>query len=280
MGSAFLVLFLMLALCVTEFSGGAARPMGQGAAVAAKPDAAALAEARKTFSSICAACHGLDGHGGERGPDIASRQVQSHSDEELRRTVRNGISETGMPNFAYLGEAKIAGLVGYLRVLQGKSEALPMPGDAERGATLFSGEAKCAQCHMANGNGGFIAPDLTAFASGVSPADIRRAILNPAQDERRNRGKAVITFRDGRSQEGVVRNEDNFSLQLQSQDGAFHLIQKSEISGVQAVTEPAVHAEFGKALAPKDLDDLVSYLMRSAEKEPQKGPRKRKHHAE
>jgi len=185
-----------------------------------------------------------------------------------------------MPNFAYLGEAKIEGLVGYLRELQGKSEPLPMPGDPQRGATLFSTDAKCAQCHMANGKGGFIATDLTAFAAGMSPADLRRAILNPAQDERRNRGKAVVTFKDGRSQEGVVRNEDNFSLQLQSLDGSFYLIEKSELSGVQAATELVVHAAFGKALAPKDLDDLVSYLMRIAEKQAQKEPGKRKHHAE
>jgi cytochrome c oxidase cbb3-type subunit III len=277
------VLLLMLAGCAMGFGGGASTVLGQGTAAAAKTastDPAALGEARKTFSSICAACHGLDGHGGERGPDIASRQVQAHSDEELMRTVRNGISETGMPNFAYLGEAKIEGLVGYLRELQGKSEPLPMPGDPQRGATLFSTDAKCAQCHMANGKGGFIAPDLTAFAAGTSPADIRRAIMNPSQDDRRNRGQVVVTFKDGHSQEGMVRNEDNFSLQLQSLDGAFHLVQKSEISAVTVSTKPIMHAEYGKMLAPKELDDLVSYLMRIAEKEPQKEPGKRKHHAE
>lgn len=282
MGAIYSILLLVLAICAAGYSFGAPKFLGQETAQAAKADGAdpaALGEARKTFSSICAACHGLDGHGGERGPDIASRQVQARSDEELKRTVRNGISETGMPNFAYLGEAKIEGLVGYLRVLQGKSEPLPMPGDPRRGARLFSGEGKCAQCHMANGRGGFIAPDLTAFAAGMSPADIRRGILNPTLDERRNRGKVMVTFKDGKSQEGVVRNEDNFSLQLQSLDGAFHLLQKSEISGVQAASAVA-HTDFGKMLTPKDLDDLVSYLMGLAEKEPQKEAGKRKHHAE
>ena len=282
-GPVYFVAVLVLAACATGFSGGAYTVLGQGktaGAKAASADPVVLGEAGKTFSSICAACHGLDGHGGERGPDIASRQAQAHSDEELKRTVRNGISETGMPNFAYLGEAKIEGLVGYLRVLQGKSEPLPMPGDPQRGAALFSGGGQCAQCHMANGKGGFIAPDLTAFAAGMSPADIRRAILNPAQDGRQNRGNVVVTFKDGHSQEGVVRNEDNFSLQLQSLDGAFHLVQKGDISGVQAATRAGIHGDYGKTLAPKDLDDLVSYLMRVAEKEPQKELGKRKHQSE
>lgn len=242
--------------------------------------AARLAEARQTFSTTCAACHGLDGHGGERGPDIASRQVQKHSDEQLTRTVRNGISETGMPNFAFLGDAKIATLVNYLRVLQGASAPLPMPGNPHKGEILFGGAAQCAQCHMARGAGGFIASDLSTFAAGISPADVRRAIVAPAPDFRQYRGKVVVTFANGRSQEGVVRNEDNFSLQLQSLDGTFHLVQRSEISAIKPSDQPLVHADYGKTLTPGQLDDLVSYLMHIAGNEPPKEPAIRKHQTE
>ena len=193
------------------------------------------------------------------------------------RTVRDGISETGMPNFAFLGNAKIEALVSYLRVLQGTSGPLPMPGNPQRGEALFGGSAQCAQCHIAKGVGGFISTDLSAFAAGVSPAEIRRAIVNPAQDGRQNRGKVVITFANGSSREGVVRNEDNFSLQLQSLDGTFHLVQKLEISAVKPSEQPLVHADYGKTLTPGQLEDLVSYLMHIAEKEPPKDAAKQKH---
>ena len=206
--------------------------------------------------------------------------VQEHSDEQLARIVRNGISETGMPNFAFLGDAKIAALVSYLRVLQGTSGPLPMPGNPQQGEALFRGAAHCAQCHMANGAGGFIAPDLSAFGAGVSPADMRRAILNPTPDDKQNGGTVVVTLADGSSQEGVVRNEDNFSLQLQSLDGMFHLVQKSEVSAVKPSERPVMHADYGKSLTPGQLDDLVSYLMHIAEKAPPKDSLKRKHHTE
>ncbi len=258
----------------------AAPVLAQTSPSPAVPDtsnAARLAEGRQTFSATCAACHGLDGHGGERGPDIASRQVQKHSDEELSRTVRNGISETGMPNFAFLGDAKIAGLISYLRVLQGTSAQLPMPGNPHKGEILFGGAAQCAQCHMARGAGGFIASDLSTFAAGISPADVRRAIVTLAPEGRQNRGKVLVTFANGSSQEVVVRNEDNFSLQLQSLDGTFHLVQKSEISAIRPSEQPLVHADYGKTLTPGQLDDLVSYLMHIAENEPPKDLSKRKH---
>ncbi|MDP9339511.1 MAG: c-type cytochrome [Acidobacteriota bacterium] len=276
----FRVLSFAPALCAVAMIVNAAPVLAQATPPASQPDpaiAARLAEARKTFSASCAACHGLDGHGGERGPDIASRQVQQHSDEELLRTVRNGISETGMPNFAFLGEAKIEALVRYLRVLQGTSGPLPMPGDPQRGEVLFGGAAQCTQCHMARGAGGFIAPDLSAFAAGISPAEIRRAIVNPVQDGMQNRGKVVVTFANGSSREGVVRNEDNFSLQLQSLDGTFHLLQKSEISAVKPSEQPLAHPDYGKTLTPGQLDDLVSYLMHIAENNPPRDPAKKKH---
>jgi cytochrome c oxidase cbb3-type subunit III len=273
---------LAAALCAAALFVSASKVLAQ-ASTTSKPEpanTAALAEARKTFSATCAACHGLDGHGGERGPDIASRQVHENSDEQLKRTVRNGISETGMPNFAFLGDAKIEALVSYLRVLQGSSAPLPMPGNAQKGEVLFVGVAQCAQCHMATGAGGFIASDLSTFAAGISPADVRRAIVNPAPDGRQNRGKVVVTLANGSSQEGVVRNEDNFSLQLQSLDGTFHLVQKAEISAVKPAEQPLAHADYGKTLTPGQLDDLVSYLMHVAEKEPPKDPSKRKHQAD
>jgi len=87
----------------------------------------------------------------------------------------------------------------------------------------------------------------------------------------------VVSFANGSSQEGVVRNEDNFSLQLQSMDGTFHLVQKGEISAVKPAEQPLTHADYGKSLTPGQLDDLVSYLMHVAEKEPPKDPSKRKH---
>src|SRR5205807_9840951 len=88
---------------------------------------------RKTFESVCATCHGLDGHGGERGPNIATRaEVQQLSDEETLHVLQTGKPVAGMPAFAVLGAPRINALMAYLRVLQGGGEAFPALGDAQR----------------------------------------------------------------------------------------------------------------------------------------------------
>jgi putative heme-binding domain-containing protein len=246
-------------------------------AKAARPSGQRLAETRSTFTGACAGCHGLDGQGGERGPNIASREeVRRRSDAELLQILQNGISEAGMPNFAALGEAKLKALVSYLRSLQGKSAAMPIPGNTQRGESLFFGLARCSQCHMLNGRGGFIGPDLSVYAADSSPDEIRHSIVKPERDNRRSLGQAQVTLHDGKVWEGAVRNEDNFSLQLQSLDGAFHFIQKSEVAKLEPSAQPLMPDNFGQTLTPAELDDIVGFLMKTAKSAPEQAPKKPK----
>src|SRR4029077_10031920 len=63
-------------------------------------DHSAASSGRKTFESVGAACHGLDGRGGERGPNIATRaEVQGLTDEETFQILQSGIPAAGMPAF-------------------------------------------------------------------------------------------------------------------------------------------------------------------------------------
>ena len=247
-----------------------AKPVQSGSALAV--------ETGKTFAATCAGCHGLDGRGGERGPNIATRpEVVRRSDQELLQTLRNGVPAAGMPSFAALGDGKLTAMVSYLRTLQRKNAAAPITGDVRHGESLYFGKARCAECHALNGKGGFIGSDLSDYAAGSSAAEIKSAIVSPDIDAMQSRSKTRVTLRDGKSWEGVIRNEDNFSLQLQSLDGAFHLIQKSEIAERKAADQPLMPDDYGKTLSPAELDDLVGYLMSIGRPNPGAVRRNRRH---
>ncbi|MGH9674857.1 MAG: c-type cytochrome [Bryobacteraceae bacterium] len=54
----------------------------------------------KLFATRCAACHGLDGQGGERGPGIVEmRRSRARTPEALREVIVKGVPEAGMPPF-------------------------------------------------------------------------------------------------------------------------------------------------------------------------------------
>ena len=83
------------------------------------------------------------------------------------------------------------------------------------------------------GEGGFIASDLSSYASTPSADDIRNAITDPNRNLDPRKRPVAVTTADGRSLTGVVRNEDNFSLQLQTTDGTLHLFAKTELQSIE-----------------------------------------------
>jgi cytochrome c oxidase cbb3-type subunit 3 len=225
----------------------------------------AAEDGQKMYGSVCATCHGLDGRGGERGPNIATRaEVQLLSDEETLHVLETGLPVAGMPAFGALGVPKISAIVAYLRVLQGGGNASPILGDAQRGKLLFFGKARCANCHMISGLGGFIGADLTSYGSNRSAKEIRTAITDPNKDLEPRERTLLVTTREGRQFTGMARNEDNFSLQLQSLDGTFHLLSKKDLEHFEYLPKSLMPSDYGSVLSATELDDLMSYLVRAA----------------
>lgn len=221
---------------------------------------------RQIFTTTCAACHGLDGRGGEHAPNIATRaDVRRLTDQQLFHVVHDGAASGAMPAFgATFSAAQIHAVVQYLRALQGAQSAAKLPGDPQAGKSLFFGKAGCSGCHVVQGQGGFIASELTDYASTKSPEEIRAAITSLSADPRRRDRLATVTTKSGETLQGIVRNEDNFSLQLQALDGSYHLLDKSNIRGIDYDKNLLMPSDYARKLSPPEIDAIVSYLMSSA----------------
>ena len=255
------VLFAACALLVP-----AAAQRGNPAARKNRLGRSAAAEGRRMFESLCATCHGLDGRGAERGSNVATRaEVQQLSDADTLRILQAGIPVAGMPAFSALGVPKLKAVMAYLRILQGGSKVASIPGNPQRGKSLFFGKAGCANCHMINGSGGFLGADLSSYGSNVSIEEIRSAITDPDKDLDPRSRTVLVTTREGRQFTGIARNEDNFSLQLQSLDGTFHLLAKSDLQHLEYQPKSLMPSDYGSVLSASELDDLVSYLIRTAQ---------------
>jgi cytochrome c oxidase cbb3-type subunit 3 len=221
-----------------------------------------MGEGQRIFATNCAACHGLDARGGERGADIAHRrEVEQMPDEALLRIIQGGKAGTGMPAFRSLGVPQIQLVIRHLRSLQGRGAAEPLPGDPERGRGLFFGKVGCSHCHMANGEGGFIGSDLSGYTGARSADDLRTAITDPDKNLDPRKRPVTVTTVSGKTQTGMARNEDNFSLQIQAPDGTFHFYAKSELRSVEYQPRSLMPSDYGSRLSRQELDDLVSYLM-------------------
>lgn len=219
------------------------------------------------FMEYCAGCHGADGRGGDKAPSLAApADAAKRSDSELFRIVHDG-TRGGMPPFAQIGDANIAALVQYVRRLGTNVASTKVPqelavtGDVEVGRALYFGKGHCSNCHLMRGKGGFIAQNLTNYGKTRSAEEILESIKNP--DNPLVPSSQVVTVRTqyGTTLTGVLRNEDAFSLAVQTEDGRFHLLARGDVNSVQYAGRSLMPRDYGTRLSSNELDDLVSFLI-------------------
>jgi cytochrome c oxidase cbb3-type subunit III len=220
----------------------------------------------RRFMEYCAGCHGVDGKSGAKAASLAmTLSVMTRSDAELEEIVRNGTTE-GMPPFAQIGDSNIAAVVSYLRTLEGAS-AVPdvaETGDIHAGRDLYFGKARCGSCHMVNGEGGFIASDLTGFAKTHSADAIIAAIAKPDTPVARASRVATVTLNNGSQLTGVLRYEDSFSVALETEDGRYHLLSRSEMTDLRDTGHSLMPRDYASRLSSGEMNDIVSFLIVAA----------------
>src|SRR3984893_12852319 len=241
-------------------------------------DPAAAKAGEFEFRANCAFCHGLGARGGGRGPDLTRAQKKhGNSDTDLFRTINEGVPGTAMPQNGAMQqgvgmtEEEIWQVVSYIRSVQVKTPVEPM-GNAAHGKEIFNGSAGCATCHMVQGKGGRLGPDLTATGSARSVAYIGESIRNPsrrlaqgiseAMKEFSQEYESVIVIDDrGQKFQGVVLNEDNFTLQMLDTREQLHLFEQEKLRSFEKSRESLMPKYDEKVLPEKDLQDIVAYLL-------------------
>jgi cytochrome c oxidase cbb3-type subunit III len=244
--------------------------------MARDPEAPKLGEFE--FRANCAFCHGLGARGGGRGPDLTRAQKKhGNSDANLFRTINEGVPGTAMPpNGATqqgvgMTEEEIWQVISYIRSVQVKSSAVAT-GNAAHGKELFSGSAACASCHMMEGKGGRLGPDLTATGTARSVDYIIDSVRNPSRRLAQGISEAMKEFSQeyetvtvvddhGQKFQGVVLNEDNFTLQMIDTREQLHLFEKEKLHSLEKSRESLMPKYDEKMLPEKDLQDIVAYLL-------------------
>jgi putative heme-binding domain-containing protein len=167
-----------------------------------------------------------------------------------------------------LTEEEIWQIVAYLRTLQQPPAAAA--GDARRGETLFFGSTRCSSCHMVNGRGGRVGPELTTVGSARSRAYIVESIrepnrhlteIRPVGGDANLRYDAVTAVTaDGRTIVGVPVNEDTFTIQIMDTSEGIHSLEKRSLKSLRHENRSLMPAYDASRLNAADLDDLLAYL--------------------
>jgi cytochrome c oxidase cbb3-type subunit III len=263
--------FFVATLCLATIAPAQTRNPFAGSAKAAKAG-------EYEFRINCALCHGLGARGGGRGPDL-SRPKKKHArtDAEMFQTISNGIPGTAMPANGTNGQGvgmtdeEIWEIIPYIRSLEAKATS-KLLGNAARGKDLFYGDANCSLCHMVNGKGGRLGPELSAVGASRTREAIIDSVRNPSRRLAWGLTEATKEFpqeyetvtvvtADGKQIKGVTLNEDSFSVQIMDTSEQIHLLEKDKLKSFQKTRESAMPQYNTDTLSDKDLEDIVAFLI-------------------
>ncbi len=244
--------------------------------LAGDPNAAKAGEYE--FRINCALCHGLGAHGGGRGPDLTRAQKKHvHSDAEMFQVISNGIPGTAMPANGTNGQGvgmtdeEIWQIITYIRSVEVKAPAKPA-GNAAHGKELFYGDANCSLCHMVDGKGGRVGPELTSVGGSRTREAIIDSVRNPSRRLAWGLTEATKEFpqeyetitvltADGRQIKGVALNEDSFSVQIIDASEKIYLLEKDKLRSFKKSRQSLMPTYDPDVLNDKDLEDIVAFLI-------------------
>jgi cytochrome c oxidase cbb3-type subunit III len=232
----------------------------------------AIEEGASLFRANCSPCHGLNAHGGGRGPDLtAGRWVHGSTDADLFRTVTHGVAGTEMPANAF-DDSETWAILAYVRSLA-PAKTRAVSGDPAKGKTIFWERAGCSTCHMVQGRGGVLGPDLSRVGEARAADYLVDSIRQPSKelstgmlDPNNHYGlplvydTVTVVTTDGYKIAGVAKNEDTFSLQLIDTNQHLEFFLKKNLREVIHERKSLMPAYTEGMLKPADLQDLVAYL--------------------
>jgi putative heme-binding domain-containing protein len=83
----------------------------------------------------------------------------------------------------------------------------------------------------------------------------------------------AVTNEQGKKFQGVVLNEDNFTLQMLDTREQLHLFEKDKLKSYEKSRESLMPRYDEKQLADGDLRDLIAYLLSVGAETKQQGPK-------
>ena len=246
----------------------------------------AVHEGESLYAEHCTGCHGPNGSAGEIGPAIVSgeRADFGAGDAQVFNTIKNGVQGTPMGP-QRLADDEMWKIVSYIHALRGTAIDSPLPGDVAHGEQIFWGKGHCGTCHMLGGRGGLTAPDLNNIAGTRKASTIIDALTKEQHHEYASGGAHLkslppmdsylpvhLTTADGKVIDGVLLNQDGYSLEMIGNDQRLHSFDRAKLRRVDIEPKSLMPTDYDKRLTSGEFKDLLAFLTRQGTKLPPPTP--------
>jgi putative heme-binding domain-containing protein len=133
-------------------------------------------------------------------------------------------------------------------------------GDPQRGRKVFFGAGTCSKCHVVEGEGRAVGPNLAGVGTRLPRAALYESILAPSAAISPEYQTHTVLLDDGRSVTGLLASRSPTELVIRSSDGSDTRIAADEVDELVRQPVSLMPSDLATALSVQDLVDLVAWL--------------------
>ena len=136
-----------------------------------------------------------------------------------------------------------------------------MKGDIANGAKIFANASPgCANCHIVNGRGIELGPNLSEIGTKLGKDALIEAILEPSSGVSFGFEAWNFALKNGDEAYGLIASETADEVAVKAVGGIITRLKKSEVESRQQSKLSIMPAGLQAAMTTQDLVDLVEYL--------------------
>ncbi len=184
----------------------------------------------------------------ERG-DVSAKQIDLQQQSYLRRHQEEDVRERVAKLFQPIPSDRTA-------VIQRYQDSNASP-DAANGKQVF--QKQCTACHLLEGIGKPVGPNLTALTDKSKPAMLA-AILDPNRAVEEKFLNYVLVVDSGQVYEGMLAEETATSITLATATGERKTILRKNIEALKATGKSLMPEGLEQVLNEKDMTDVIAYV--------------------
>ena len=140
-------------------------------------------------------------------------------------------------------------------------ELAKLKGNAGNGQKLYATTGKCNTCHVVNGEGKEVGPNLSEIGAKLSRQAMFESIIFPSAGISHNYEAWTIVLNNGTTQTGLLVSEDGEKMSLKGIDAIVRTIAIKDIDERQKNTISLMPADLAKLLSQEEMVDIVEYLV-------------------
>ncbi|HEX4069591.1 MAG TPA: PVC-type heme-binding CxxCH protein [Planctomycetaceae bacterium] len=133
-------------------------------------------------------------------------------------------------------------------------------GDPHKGHAVFATNGTCVKCHIVNGEGKEVGPNLSEIGAKLSRLALYESILFPSAAISHNFEAYTVVLANGNVISGLLVNRTAESIAIKGADALTHTYRTSDVEEIKQQPISLMPADLQKGMTADDLVNVVEYL--------------------